>query len=118
MSLYPNELKDKENIELKIFFAPKVFLLYSSFDCRHFIGTFYPIVGVINFSTIGAIIYGYFITMEMAETERANKKAPNFYEIFLNTQASLRQNFNALACFVLELFRHLHNLKTYESVLL
>ena len=42
------------------------------FDCIHFIGTFHPIVGVINFSTPEANIPGYFITMETAETELAN----------------------------------------------
>ena len=51
--------------------------LYSSFDCRHFKDTFHHIVGVINFSTPGAIISGYLITTETAETEQTNKKVPN-----------------------------------------
>ena len=34
------------------------------------------------------------------------EKAPNFQEIFLNTRTSLSQNFNVIAFFILELFRH------------
>ena len=43
--------------------------------------------------------------------EQRIQKTPNFLEIFMNTRTSLTQNCNAVACFVLELFRHLRNPK-------
>ena len=43
--------------------------------------------------------------------EKTTEKLPNFQEIFMNTRSSLRQNFDAVACFVLELFRRLRNPK-------
>ena len=39
------------------------------------------------------------------------EKAPNVQEILLKIRTSLSQNFSAVACFVLELFRCLHNPK-------
>ena len=43
--------------------------------------------------------------------EQTIEKAPNFPETLFNTRASLSQNFNVIAFFVLELFRRLHNPK-------
>ena len=54
----------------------------------------------------------------LIKTEQTIEKASNFQELFLNTGTSLRQKFNAVACFVLELFRHLPYPKNCEGVLL
>ena len=47
----------------------------------------------------------------LKKREQRIQKTPNFLEIFMNTRTSLTQNCNAVACFVLELFRHLRNPK-------
>ena len=47
----------------------------------------------------------------LIKPESTIEKAPNLQGILLNIRTRLSQNFNAVACFVLELFRCLHNLK-------
>ena len=53
----------------------------------------------------------------LVKTEPTIKETPNIQEILLNMRTSLSQNFNAVACFILELLRRLHYPKNCEGAL-
>ena len=50
----------------------------------------------------------------LLKTKQTIEKTSNFKEFFLNTRTRLRQNFNAVAWFVLGLFRQLSTKKTVK----
>ena len=54
----------------------------------------------------------------LIKCHRTTEKTRNFQEILLNMGTSLSRNFNAVACFFLELFSRVYFLKNCEGVLL
>ena len=55
------------------------------------------------------VLYYYGLLRNLIKPEQTIKKTPNFQKIFMNTWTSLRQSFNAVAWFLLEIFRRLRN---------